>query len=86
METIADGLLSLFSRALSALPPEFPRVRTTGNLPDLTKLPPKELEDGNPKRRKRAKGRDGEATDRVLNATPLTAFDGKVNTSFSNIP
>lgn len=65
------------SRVLSALPPEYPRVRTIGNLPDLTKNPPGDVEENPPKRRKRAKGWDGEAIDPVLNATPLSTFDGK---------
>ncbi|KAF7784818.1 hypothetical protein Agabi119p4_983 [Agaricus bisporus var. burnettii] len=67
-------IIRYFRRVLSALPPEIPRIRTVGDLPNLSKSSIGELEDTS-KRKKRMKGRDGELVDPVKSASPLITFD-----------
>lgn len=61
------SLYRVFSQVLSALPPDFERVRTLGNLPDLTKNPIGEVQ---LKKRKRAKSGEDD------NPNPVP-FDGR---------
>lgn len=68
--------LTVPRRVLSVLPPEVTKVKTVGNFPDLTRSPIGEIDNGAPRRKKRAKGWDGEAIDLPPSMTPLTTMDG----------
>ncbi|KXN86154.1 putative MYST-like histone acetyltransferase 1 [Leucoagaricus sp. SymC.cos] len=53
-------IVRFFRQVLTALPSDFERIRTVGNLPDLTKNPPGELPESLSKKRKRGKSGDGD--------------------------
>ncbi|KAF8878430.1 acyl-CoA N-acyltransferase [Infundibulicybe gibba] len=78
-------LIRFFRRVLSALPPEVSKVTTFGTFPDL--LQPLEgdvviTESLAPKKRKKAKGWDGEGdTDMSLGMAPLSTMDDPLFTT-----